>query len=815
LKAFRRSIESHEIVPATVRIDVADAATIETLVEELAHPEESRVLYAIDMLETLNRRNLITPLLLHHESPKVRARALLALESARESIARPWTQVVERMLRDENAEVRAAAVRTLAVLRREDAPTLMRLYLDDADPRVAATAAVVLANSGRDADVSAAEAALRRLIDDTRNAASTGRREAAAALAHITQFRPLLVSLFHDFNVDVALEAIRSARAARPVDLLFVPSLVSLLGHRVLKPVAREALVSYGDEILDTLAYFLNDRDEQIWVRRHIPSVLALLPTQRSMNVLINALDDADGFLRYKVIVAIEKLRRNHPELTFAYPPVEALIQKESSRFYTYLTLRYTIVSHDRAQQSLLVRALDEKVDRTLDRIYRLLGLIYPWKDVAAARQAIRHGDSRKRSAAVEYLDNLLSGTVRKSVMPILEDAPIEEKVRRAYLMLKIGPRDLNAALAQLVHDSDEIVAAAAIHFIEQGRHWSLCSELETSLTHRSAADSYVFEAASWALAAHSLSDKRRDLWTEPLPAVELANRLRAIPLFDFVSVDELFRIAGAARQVRHEEDRELYHEGDAVEEVQFLLEGSVRLSAEDDAPQHVEAPAVLGFENMLEGSPVGHTIRAVNRAVCLTLRSDEFLTMLSDNIVLAKGLFRMFLDAPKARRWRTAYIGTAKVEPRSGRSSTLQPLEKVLLLRQNPLFERATVNQLLALATITREVTLSPGGVLINENDPPALYYVIDGEVRLEADGAGPIVAGPGSAIGISETLAGVSLKRRGIVTCEGHALHLDHEELFDVLADHIDLLQGLFSGLLEAHNTLPARDMSTRPVL
>ena len=41
------------------------------------------MLYAIDMLEALDKRNLITPLLLHHESAQVRARALLALESAR------------------------------------------------------------------------------------------------------------------------------------------------------------------------------------------------------------------------------------------------------------------------------------------------------------------------------------------------------------------------------------------------------------------------------------------------------------------------------------------------------------------------------------------------------------------------------------------------------------------------------------------------------------------------------------------------------------------------------------------------------------
>ena len=41
LKAFRHSIETGAMAPASVRLDVADAATIETLVEELSDPDES------------------------------------------------------------------------------------------------------------------------------------------------------------------------------------------------------------------------------------------------------------------------------------------------------------------------------------------------------------------------------------------------------------------------------------------------------------------------------------------------------------------------------------------------------------------------------------------------------------------------------------------------------------------------------------------------------------------------------------------------------------------------------------------------------
>ena len=100
LAAFRRSIEQRDVQPTEMRLDVADLSTVETLVEELAHPDEQRVLYAIDVLESLDKRNLVTPLLLHHESGAVRARALAALGSARSEIAQRWAPAIQGMITD-------------------------------------------------------------------------------------------------------------------------------------------------------------------------------------------------------------------------------------------------------------------------------------------------------------------------------------------------------------------------------------------------------------------------------------------------------------------------------------------------------------------------------------------------------------------------------------------------------------------------------------------------------------------------------------------------------------------------------------------
>ena len=815
VRSFRRSLDARTIEPATVRVDVADARTIETLVEELASPDDASVLYAIDMLETLDKRHLITPLLLHHESAPVRARALAALQGAPVRRPQRWIPAVHRMLKDADADVRAAAVRALGVLQQADVADLMSGYLQDPDPRLVVTAAASLADSGRPDAVRAAEAAFGRLIADTRQISRDARREAAVALSRVRnpEFRSLLVPLIHDPDVEVARQAIASARVMGAGHTLFVPALVGLLGHRVLKREARDALLAY-DDIVGILAYVLQDRDEHPWVRRHIPATLASIPGPPSVDVLFAALGDSDGFLRYKIIEALETLRCGHDELVFNADAVEAQVVKESNRYFMYLSLRYNIAQHDAsAEGTLLLRALDDKLARTIDRLYRLLGLRYPWRDIAAARTAISSADLRRRAGAVEYLDQVLTGVVRKRVMPIVDVEPLAEKVRYANNMIKSRPRDLDDTLAQLVHDDDPVVAAAAIGDVSRRQLRALEPDLE-HIVERRTADQVVVEAAGWALAGRGGTGDRA---LTALPVVEVADRLRALPLFSVVSVDELFRIAASARQVAHERGRVLGEEGQPAAEVQCLIEGSVRLTGTGAPESTVSAPAALGFEEVLEGRPLTSTASAVTSVVCLALPADTFLTMLSDNRELAQGVFRLVLASRSSGVWVSTAGEPAGARPprvpedaaavraAAGASgppaaSGLSVLDKALLLRRTPLLGRASVDQLMALAAVAREAPIAGNRVLATEDDSPAIYHVLAGSLRIESADAAPGVIGPGATVGAAETLAGAATRWRVTGEREGIVLTLGRDELFDVLSGHVDLLQGLFSGALRS---------------
>ena len=88
--------------------------------------------------------------------------------------------------------------------------------------------------------------------------------------------------------------------------------------------------------------------------------------------------------------------------------------------------------------------------------------MVHPPDDIAAVRNALTQSDARLRSGAIEYLDNLLD---RRHATP-RHDAARRDAGRRAgqagNVIFKTRVRDVEDTLAQLVHDDDQVIAAAA-----------------------------------------------------------------------------------------------------------------------------------------------------------------------------------------------------------------------------------------------------------------------------------------------------------------------------------------------------------------
>ncbi len=487
---------------------------------------------------------------------------------------------------------------------------------------------------------------------------------------------------------------------------------------------------------------------------------------------------------------------------------IEALAVQEARRYFNFLSLHDNLFGKEKlAGDSLLAQGLAEQMTRLRNRIFKLLTLLYPPVDIDAARWTLEQGDARGRSSASEYLDNILSAPLRKQVLPVLEDMRREERVRRGNVLLKTRPRDVEETLLQLINDDDPVTAAAAIDVVRTQKMWSLADDVEHVLAHRDVKDWYVFEAASWTLAERRMpAERRRELWLEPLPAAELAGRLRRLPLFASVSVDELFRMASASRQVRHEPGSVLAQEGSVPSSIHILLDGRVTTAGRDSAASTVDAPAALAFVEAMAGLPMPETIRTAGSAVTLVLTVEELRTLLADNTDLVRGLFATLAERSEGPG-RAVHSTGAVSELAQLANGGLTAIDRVFALKYVPLFQRVSADEMQQLAMVAAPVKMTAGSVLFPESAPPALWLLLTGEVSLESSsGQPPAAVRSGDTIGSADTMAGRSLGRAAKVVADGIALKIDREDLFDVLGERPDLLRQMFAGMFKRERPLTA---------
>jgi len=251
---------------------------------------------------------------------------------------------------------------------------------------------------------------------------------------------------------------------------------------------------------------------------------------------------------------------------------------------------------------------------------------------------------------------------------------------------------------------------------------------------------------------------------------------------------------------------------------IHLLLDGRVRGTTPGGASREIPPPATLGLEELLEERPHGETVEAIETSVSLQLTVEEARSLLADNTDLVQGFFRWVLDHPAFGTGRLVVRGTersavdqmlasAPVPMRAVQAAvpevaghSLRPIDVVLALRRIPLFARSSVEARLALAAIARQERLEVDGPFALAADAPAIHVVVEGALGATDAAGAPIAIGPGDALGVLETCAGVPYGVDVRVTTAGTALRISHEDFFDLLGQRADLLQAMFATLFGA---------------
>ena len=662
--AFREGLKSGSIQPETT-IDTQDVTTVTTLMQSLGSSDPRTVLHSLELLSASGEGRLVPPVLLHHDSAEVRRKTLdILADTGREDAA----HLVEQALGDEDAEVRTGAMRTLTQLRRERAAELMLQHLDERDPRLRASAVVSLLGNGEGEGVDRAEQVFAEMVADDDPYV---RAEMAGALGQVGDpvASDVLVQLLYDRDLKVvqaSIGAVRHRFERSGPNPLYATILISLMGNRRLKHEAREALVAQGEAAMDPLLLFMRSSDEQIWVRRAVPKTIALIESQAAVDALIDSLEVPDAMLRMKIIEALGYLRTRRLDLKFNRRKITHRLSDEAGHYLRVLADLWAVSSLHEARldgplavwmvdgrvPTLPQQLLAQRLVNSVGNIFGLLELVENPEDVRAAQRSLLSGQTKLRSRALEYLDNTLSGALRRDLFAVIDDAPPEEKLRRAQAIFGVrfeSPEDTLKRMIQIdpMNDPSAIgIVLAALYNVWDEEIVALYPMVKALA--EEAEEPMVKETAAWVCQKVEAGPRTRGVLARggesdmgPMAQIEMMVFLQGVDLFAHCNADQVLRLAAIASEHSYEKGEVIFRREEPADSLYCVVEGRVRLDADGGTGVVVGPSGRFGVLDILSGrARLGDAVAASDSRV-LVVEAEDFFDLLSNNIEIVRALFR------------------------------------------------------------------------------------------------------------------------------------------------------------------------------
>ena len=474
IATVRKRIEMRRLEFDTSRMQVNDPATLKLLQETALSPNPRQAAFALSILAESphGADKLALDKLVKNPAPEIRAK-VFDLASKR-SAAQLLDQALEeiRTAKGDTPAVRAAVA--YAVEFSDDSTGLVRRLLEHPNTAVAEAAVEAVAQK----PVAARDIFTADWWRDVISNPVAERRRLAALAAPTMGDRATehLLTLLNDPDPEVVRAALASAAALKNRE--HVPAIVRCLGHVKLRGAAVAALAAYGEKIIGTLADILDDESTPLAIRRQIPRALRLIPNQRSVAALMVNLDNPNLTLRAAALRALNRLRENAPDLDYGAIPVRDQVMAEARSYYQLSAAMAAFREHKRPHTpaGLLVSTLEDRLKSSLERMFRLLGLRYPPKQIYAVYLAMNRAEHDDVAAALEFLDNVLDRDLKRIVVPLLEDPDnVQERARQLF---KIEIPDAESAIRELIHSGDEWLASCAMATAAQLGLRSLAPEI-------------------------------------------------------------------------------------------------------------------------------------------------------------------------------------------------------------------------------------------------------------------------------------------------------------------------------------------------
>lgn len=205
------------------------------------------------------------------------------------------------------------------------------------------------------------------------------------------------------------------------------------------------------------------------------PRIMANLPSPRGVAFLLDQLNSSDQTIRDEAINALCKIQSEWPQVRFDRKRLQRQLLEEASLFQRMLSLLYAQLQaypndeeHLRNARRNLLELLETRLDRNIERIFRLLDLRYSSSDFLTIYINLKDGLPEQRSSALEFLENLLEPSLMKLILPVAELVVMDLSVNSKEKSLPVKLLEEETCYREIFALNDHQLSLSLLNLIRQ-----------------------------------------------------------------------------------------------------------------------------------------------------------------------------------------------------------------------------------------------------------------------------------------------------------------------------------------------------------
>ncbi|SKB25159.1 Npt1/Npt2 family nucleotide transporter [Maribacter arcticus] len=502
-KTFRTNLEVlTDSLKKTKKITTSKSSVVAGMRTVFKNGTEEQILFMLDKLMEINDKRFAddVELLLEHPSNKVK---LSAIQNLYFLNSKSMTSEVSELLKIEDRDLTIATLAYILSFAHKDKSFVFDAYLENSNERISSAALFCLAREAkhnyslkqRYSLLDRISKSLINIEKDKDNIIYLETVIEILGVANMPIYYNKLIEFLNHENEEIVRTTIKSIGST--MDPIVGQHIIPFLEQKKYRPAVIEAFKQYGPQILPLLRKNVQERLQPLSVIRFIPMAMQSFYSKEAVHQLLGILTDNDLTVRLEVVRALSAIRSTHPQLKFNRYKVVSVIFDECKLHHQTLSSMHTqiIISYrnrtkskkeigdaERDARTSLLELLERRLDSGLERIFKLLGLRYQQKDVAIAYEGLLSHKQEAQHNAIEFLDNLLTGELKRKLLPIIEESALDISSEEELQKIKHKITSELECFKLLLQGNDLKIKLAVLYLIAQQKEPRYLSIVEEHL---------------------------------------------------------------------------------------------------------------------------------------------------------------------------------------------------------------------------------------------------------------------------------------------------------------------------------------------